>query len=125
MPKNLPTGGGILVLGVDDVTVSDNLVENNDFYGIAIVNWCLAVDGSAFACPLIEPIVEPAAENNTVVNNTFINNGTNPEPGHPLEAFAADITFVELTAAGNCFAGNTYTTYSSFFNLVPVPPACP
>jgi len=126
MPANLPTGGGILVLGVDGVTVSDNLVENNDFYGVAIVNWCLAVADSAFECPSNPPIDgDPAARNNVIVDNTFINNGTNPEPGHPLEGFAADMTFVELTASGNCFAGNTYDSYASYLNLVPVPPACP
>ena len=125
MSANLPAGGGILVLGVDDVTVSDNLVENNDFYGVAIVNWCLAVAGTAFDCDANPPIVEAVANNNVIVDNTFVNNGTNPEPGHVLEANAADITFVQLSTAGNCFAGNTYETYSSFGNFVPVPPPCP
>ena len=40
----LPSGGGILVIGVDNVSIQRNLIENNDFYGISVVDWCLAVE---------------------------------------------------------------------------------
>ena len=46
----LPPGGGILVLGVDHVDVQKNRIENNDFVGIGMIDYCVAVAGTAFDC---------------------------------------------------------------------------
>jgi parallel beta helix pectate lyase-like protein len=108
----LPPGGGILVIGVDNVNVTANQVENNDFYGIAVVDWCLAV-----GCPEpgpIPPALDGAPDNNTFVRNDLVHNGTNPQPGsNPLlqvfAAFAGDITYVVPGSHSNCFAGNVFT----------------
>lgn len=106
----LPPGGGILLLGVDYVEVADNLVENNDFYGIAVVDYCIAVGGSAFDCDGRPPVDgDPAPRFNLIGKNTFNNNGTNPDPGHPLAPYAADFTYIQAeTGAGtkNRFCAN-------------------
>jgi hypothetical protein len=57
MAAGLPPGGGILVLGVDNVSVENNRIENNDFYGITVVDYCLAVDGTANDCDQHPPQV--------------------------------------------------------------------
>jgi parallel beta-helix repeat protein len=108
----LPPGGGILVIGVDNVNVENNRIENNDFYGIAVVDWCLAV--SCPEPPPIPPALDGASDNNTFVRNTLVNNGTNPQPGDDplLQLFAqwaADITYVEPGPYVNCFAQNVFT----------------
>lgn len=100
----LPAGIGILVIGVDRVTVRDNLIEDNDFFGIVMVDWCTPLDGTAFDCDVNPPEVEPDPEDNAVFRNTLVNNGTNP-PASPFAVLAADITV--LANASNCFSENT------------------
>lgn len=127
MAADLPAGGGILILGVDQTTLKRNRVENNDFYGVAIIDYCLAVGGTSFNCTDNPPAVEPLPQGNRVERNSFINNGTAPDPSHPLASFAADMVYVILPGGppqtGNCFDRNTYTTYSAVQGLSP--PACP
>lgn len=112
MSADLPPGGGVLVLGVDYVNLKKNLIENNNFYGISVIDYCVAVGGSARDCsiPGNEPIVESAPDFNTFVSNTLTNNGTAPPP-HALAPYAADITYIMLEPGHiNCFAKNTYDT---------------
>jgi hypothetical protein len=116
MSGDLPPGGGILVLGVDNVNIQKNRVENNDFYGITIVDYCLAVGGSAFDCAVNPPEVDPAPDDNRYVGNKFVNNGTAPVPFGGLELFAADITYLMIEPGhANCFAGNEYETFQTPF----------
>jgi len=42
MSADMPPGGGILVLGVDNVNIEKDRIENNNFYGITVVDYCLA-----------------------------------------------------------------------------------
>jgi parallel beta-helix repeat protein len=90
----LPAGGGVLILGVDSVLAESNVIENNDFYGLALVDYCAAVDGSGNDCDLNPAIVQGMPERNLIVKTEFINNGTNPDPLHPLADYAADLTYV-------------------------------
>jgi parallel beta-helix repeat protein len=119
MSADLPPGGGILVLGVDRVNIEKNRIENNDFYGITVVDYCLAVGGSSFDCASNPPEVDPAPDGNRYVSNVLANNGTAPVPFGGLEAFAGDITYIMLDPGhANCFANNTYGT----FQIPGVPP---
>ena len=117
MAAGLPPGGGILVLGVDNVSVEDNLIENNDFYGITVVDYCLAVDGTANDCDQHPPqVTDTAPDNNVYVANNLVTNGTDPVPFGGLEAFAADISYLMLESGHpNCFARNTYSTFKAPF----------
>jgi hypothetical protein len=115
MSAALPPGGGILVLGVDRVSIEKNKVENNDFFGTSVVGWCVAVAGTAYDCGVLPPIVEAVPQNNNFVSNVLTGNGENPIPFGGFEQFAADITYLVLDpTAANCFAKNTYGTLRTF-----------
>ena len=82
MSAELPPGGGILVLGVDNVDVTNNRIENNDFFGIAMIDYCFAVDGTDFDCVTNPPeVTDTAPDNNRFIGNALFENGTNPPPG--------------------------------------------
>jgi parallel beta-helix repeat protein len=113
MAADLPSGGGILVLGPDASVIKRNRIENNGFFGVAVVDYCLAMLFSDFNCFANPPDMDPAPQNNQILRNTLVNNGTAP-PDHPMQDLAADI--VELTIAqtipNNCYRGNKYATSS-------------
>lgn len=114
----LPRGGGILLLGVDRVEVRDNLIENNDFFGVAFIDYCLAVDGSDASCSRRPPnFRDTSPEDNRIIGNVFINNGTNPDPG-AFAGSASDI--LGLGGRRNCENDNQATLKI----LQPVLPAC-
>lgn len=123
MSSALPPGGGILVLGTDGAKILKNLVQDNDFYGIAMVDWCLANDGTDYDCDNIpmDPGINEFPEYNYVQDNEFIFNGTNPSP-HPLADYAADITYIAWEQYTNCFARNTYATVDWALSGPPILP---
>jgi hypothetical protein len=84
----------VLVLGVDTVHGVSNIVEDNDFYGVALVDYCAAVDGGDNDCELNPAIVQGMPEANVFEKNEYIDNGTNPDPDHPLASYAADFTYI-------------------------------
>ena len=103
----LPPGGGILLLGVDTVTVENNLIEDNDFFGIAMTDYCVAVAGTPINCDDNPPIVpDTAPENNAFIGNTLSGNGGNAPPG-AFEDLGSDI--LALGGSNNCQSDNTYT----------------
>ena len=110
MSAGLPPGGGILVLGADRVHLKRNQVENNDFYGIGVVDYCVGVASTDFDCTAHPPAVEPAPDDNTYESNSLSGNGTNPVPFGGFEFFAADITYIVTAGHSNCFAKNDYGT---------------
>ena len=125
----VPAGIGILHLGVDDSLITGNRIENNDFFGIVIADYCVVVDGTPFACgedPTTTPefIADQAALNNRVVDNVVVNNGTDPDQQHPFIFAAGDLSLVTgETGLTNCYAGNEYlTAFSTFFMGSPLPP---
>ncbi len=126
--STVPPGTGIVVLGVDDSEISGNLVEDNDFVGIAIADYCAVVQGGPFDCS-VDPDVTShpgfvalsEATGNRVEDDVLRRNGTNPEPS-PFAFAASDLALLTAGDHGNCFAGNVYET---FFSLIGVLPACP
>jgi parallel beta-helix repeat protein len=122
-------GIGILHLGVDDSTIEGNHIADNDFSGVAIVDYCLAVLGGPFDCT-VDPevadspefLLDQEASNNQVVGNELVNNGTNPNPSDPFAFTAADLGLLTFGDHGNCYADNAFTT---FFSLLGVLPPCP
>lgn len=99
----LPSGIGVLLVGADDVEIRDNEVSGNDFFGLILVDWCLAV-----GCEDGPPFPEDSApDDNRIIGNRVTQNGVSP-PEHDLEALAAD--FVVLGGSDNCAAGNEWDT---------------
>jgi parallel beta-helix repeat protein len=142
----IPRGIGALYVGADDSLVSGNLVEGNDFVGIAVVDYCLPFQDTPFDCSKDDDVTPEflagqAAENNRVVGNVLVENGTKPnpdppEPPNPFAPFAADLTLLTVPPPlpplhGNCYEENEFETYFSFFDTVilgdpdPDPPMCP
>jgi len=125
----VPSGTGILHIGADDSLITKNVVTDNDFTGIAIVDYCLAVFGGPFACDL-DPnvtqnpgfVADNTAENNRVVENLVVNNGTNTDPDNPFAFAASDLALLVFGDHGNCYAGNLFGT---FFSTLGVLPPCP
>jgi hypothetical protein len=114
---DLPIGGGILLLGIDEAVVKNNTIENNDFFGIAMLDWCTAVSFGPPSrnCENNPPEIDPVPDNNLFRSNTLAGNGTNPPPGFfPFDLFASDIvTFIipdPHPPVGNCYQNNTYAT---------------
>jgi parallel beta-helix repeat protein len=132
---SIPRGQGILYVGIDDSEVSGNLVEDNDFVGIAVVDYCLPFQGTDFDCSLdptitLEFLLDQTAEDNRVTDNILVNNGTDPDPPptNPFPDFAAELTLLTLPAFfvglpgddrpyhGNCYENNQPED-ASFFSL--------
>ncbi len=130
--SQLPYGGGILALGVQNVDVQKNLVERNDFFGIALVDYCLVVIGTPFDCTIDPPPVPPLgsptnADFVQVVKNKLVDNHAFP-PAGPFQSFAADI--LELGNGPNdCYSKNAIQNSSALSPALtspdPLTPACP
>ncbi len=102
--SQLPYGGGILVLGVDHVDVQQNRIENNVFFGIAMLDYCFAVAGTEFACPLPQALPETKPDYDQFIGNMLANNHGAPPDG-PFKSFASDM--LALGGTNNCFSQNT------------------
>ena len=90
----LPPGLGMLILGVADVSVKDNLIERNDFVGVAMMDWCAALgDPGCFSTSLPPGYEHTAVDATRIVDNRFGGNhtGQGPDPFGPL---AADILYL-------------------------------
>jgi len=125
--STVPPGTGILHVGADDSLISGNLVENHDFIGIAVVDYCLVVQGGPFDCG-VDPTVTPGfvaaseAAGNRIADNVVRNNGLAPDPTSPFAFAASDLGLLTSGAHGNCYAGNAFGTSFSFIGPLP---ACP
>lgn len=114
MSAELPAGGGILVLGVKDVILSKNTIKNNGFFGVGVIDYCVAVAGTPFDCTL-NPVETASAPHNVYVSqNTLSDNGLSP-PGGLFDLLAADLALLGGTKI--CFENNTFTTSALLTSL--------
>jgi parallel beta-helix repeat protein len=120
--KDLPSGGGVLLLGVSDHRVMNNTVKDNGYVGIAVFGWCTSLLGTGRDCtgPEADPLRARDASNNLIKSNLLLNNGRAaeiPESVSPVD-FTQDLayfhyadidpsfSFFEAPGVGNCFKGN-------------------
>jgi nitrous oxidase accessory protein NosD len=109
----LPPGLGVLIVGVDRVTIDKNEITGNDFVGVAVLDWCIALDGTDNACNISPPLIQSAPDNNLIKGNQLGNNGNNP-PGGLFGSLAGDLALVAfpfppyapIGGAFNCFTDN-------------------
>jgi Right handed beta helix region len=116
----LPSGFGVLVLGVSDHVIGKNDIEGNDFAGIAVLGWCTATSlgDPSRNCINDPPIADPSSNNNLVYLNELSGNGQNAPPiGIP----GADILYLQTPppfgpepGIGNCFEKNKPETFTFF-----------
>jgi parallel beta-helix repeat protein len=122
--SSVPPGTGILNVGVDDSTISGNLVENNSFIGVAIADYCAVVQGGPFDCS-VDPNVTPGfvalseATSNSIEDNVLHANGLSPDPASPFAFAASDLGLLTAGDHGNCYAGNVYSTSFSLIGTLP------
>ena len=124
--ESLPSGAGVLLVGVSDHVVAKNNVKDNDFVGIAVLGWCTALaggprdcgDGSGLRWP-------PEALNNLITQNYLSGNGGSPPDGAPFPP--VDLLYlqfeVDADESGNCFEKNKpksgLTTYAAYPSAPP------
>jgi hypothetical protein len=133
LAADLPIGGGVLLVGVDKAVIKSNLIENNEFYGIAVLDYCtsVAVLPPERNCETRPPLDDPVADDNLFQGNELNNNAINP-PDHPMALVAAEIVFgqgllVELPhpPEGNCFKKNDLSDPNSVYNYPGDPDTLP
>jgi parallel beta-helix repeat protein len=122
--STVPSGIGILHLGVDDSMISKNTVEHHDFVGIAIADYCAVVAGGPFDCavdPDISPgfLLDQSARNNQVIENLLLDNGNQVDPGNPFAFAASDLALITLDDNANCYQDNLFTTFFSTLGVLP------
>ena len=124
----LPSGVGIMLLGVSDNVVARNKVALNDFVGIGVLGWCTATGFTPGRnCSADPPKRDPSANDNLVYENFVFGNGNNP-PGGILDFLAADITYFQYeTSSGNCFYDNKPPGFTFYANTPDgeLPTDCP
>ncbi|HZP42876.1 MAG TPA: right-handed parallel beta-helix repeat-containing protein [Candidatus Binatia bacterium] len=112
---DVPHGTGILLLAADANRVIQNNVRGNGSFGIAVANFCVAQGLDSASCGLLD--IEPNADDNRILRNTALDNGTAPDPSVPA-VFDVDLAW-DLTGTGNCWSQNVSVT-----QFPPVLPAC-
>lgn len=121
----LPSGIGILITGVDHIDIENNHIENNNFIGVTMTDYCLVVAGTAADCMENPPqVTDVVPEHNRVTGNNLSNNHSDPPPG-PFQGFAADIVEISGENAGNCYSDNTIENTPPLLPLTipePLPP---
>jgi parallel beta-helix repeat protein len=93
----LPAGTGILNIGSDRVVIRDNVVNQNDSLGVAIL-------ANPFAA--LDPRLEPNPDGNEVRGNVILQNGGSTDPDR-AQFPGADVVY-DGTGTGNCFAANRF-----------------
>ena len=70
----VPAGTGILVMAADDVVIEGNIIRDNKNIGILITDHAHAANIT------FDPDSDPYSDGVKILNNTMINNGTDPIP---------------------------------------------
>ncbi len=70
----IPAGTGILVMAADDVVIEGNIIRDNKNIGIMITDHGHATNITA------DPESDPNSDRVKILNNTMLNNGTDPIP---------------------------------------------
>jgi parallel beta-helix repeat protein len=102
-----PPGLGILLVGADTTTVTENDVEHNGFAGIGVTSLCLAFTLQGQTCPPLD--VDPNPDHNRIVRNRSTGNGTISTGNPVLDALRGDLVW-EGSGVGNCWRDNNFVT---------------
>jgi parallel beta-helix repeat protein len=103
----VPSGIGILVLGVDQVTVERNVVSGNNFTGITVFS-TLVLGTLAGLPPAAFADIEPNPDGVKVRSNALANNGGAP-PVLPIPLPGVDLLW-DGSGQGNCWSNNIFKT---------------
>lgn len=101
----VPSGSGILVVGTDNTTISNNTVQNNNFLGIAAVS-SVVLGALAGLPPEAFADIEPNTDGLKVSDNVV---NTNGKVQPPLPFPASDLLW-DGNGINNCWSNNKYKT---------------
>lgn len=110
----VPSGSGILVVGVDNVTAKGNNIKDNNFVGIATVSTVI-LGALAGLPPEAFADIEPNPDGAKIINNVLGNNGAAPPVGIPLPG--VDLLW-DGSGTNNCWSANHFST--SYPSALPV-----
>ena len=114
--SKVPTGCGILLVGVDNVTIKNNKISNNNYIGIATIS-SLILGSLAGLPPEAFADIEPNPDGAKIINNLLVSNGTvQPPPDSGLPP-AVDLLWLG-EGTNNCWKNNQYST--SYISPLPV-----
>lgn len=85
----VPSGTGFLIMAADDNEIRNNTVTGNQSLGLAIISWKLTLKQAN------DPTYDIYPEGNYVHDNSFENDGTNPQGQAALIAQAAGQTTIQ------------------------------
>jgi parallel beta-helix repeat protein len=111
----VPSGSGILVVGVDRTVVEHNIVRGHDWVGIGVGSTATLIQLAGFPPEVIAEL-EPDPDGVIVRSNRVTQNGLNPPSALPLPG--ADL-FWDGTGTANCWEKNRYQT-----SFPPILPPC-
>lgn len=100
----VPVGGGILVVGANGVTIQDNVILNNNSFGIGIARLPRIFDA-------LDPLVNHIPDRNRVIGNLSLLNGRNPDRERIRAVGISDFPiganlFWDGTGRDHCFEDN-------------------
>ena len=110
----VPSGSGILVVGVDNVMVKNNDIKDNNFVGVATVS-SLLLGAIAGLPPEAFADIEPKVDGAKITNNILTHNGAAPPVGLPLPG--VDLLW-DGAGINNCWSGNQFS--NSYPSPLPV-----
>ncbi len=102
----VPSGSGILLVGVDNVTIQNNKITNNNFTGIATVS-TIILGALAGLPPEAFADIEPNPDSAKIINNIVSNNGSAPPAALPLPG--VDLLW-DGSGTNNCWKNNTHNS---------------
>jgi parallel beta-helix repeat protein len=103
----LPPGIGVLLVGADGTSVWRNTVSGNQFAGIGVASFCLALALQGQPCGDLD--IEPNPDGNRIVGNRLDENGTVPIADPMLDSLRADLVW-DGSGSGNCWSANVFDT---------------
>ena len=92
--------------GVDNATIKNNKITNNNLTGVAVVS-TLVLGGLSGLPPEAFADIEPNADGARIIKNELSGNGTAPPPGLPLPG--VDLLW-DGTGINNCWSYNIFTS---------------
>jgi parallel beta-helix repeat protein len=107
IPDGPPSGIGILVTVADDTLIFDNQVSDNQLSGIFVTSRVCPGDPTCG-----DPHFIPTSNNNRIVANNVVGNGTVPNINPLLDALRADLSW-DGTGSDNCWSFNQFVTSAS------------
>ena len=99
--SQLPSGAGLLLIGVDNAIVTSNKVLENNSVGIAVFQVPPSLAG-------LDLRIDPFPDHNQLKGNVVLSNGGNPDP--KIAPFPPSDLIWDLSGDGNCWADNVYKT---------------